>query len=134
MRNVWVVDDDEEVRTAMQLMVRLMGFQFQSFPSAVDAHRALSTGAACPDMFFLDISMPGMTGLELLEYIRANDQWVHVPVLMLTSESSDVMVEHAIRSGADGYVFKPVNMDELRMAIRTAIERRRIKKTGPLGR
>jgi len=130
---IWIVDDDEQIREAMRLMIRMMGFEFKAFADARDAARALLDGEN-PDLMFLDISMPVVSGLQFLEFVRGRSTWDHLPILMLTAETSDESVENAIRLGADGYVFKPVDFEELQIALRTAIEKRRIKKeTGPFG-
>ena len=124
-KTAWVVDDDDEIRNAMKSMLQLMGYEFRGFMEPRSAGRAL-LDFETPDLMFLDINMPKVTGLQFLEFVRSREQWKKLPVLMVTSESSEITVEEAIRLGADGYVFKPVNFDELQMAIETAIERRRI--------
>jgi DNA-binding response OmpR family regulator len=121
---VWVVDDDPNMRTAMRMMFTLIGYEMREFKDARSAAQAL-LGGDTPEILFLDINMPEVTGLELLQFIRQRNQWRHLPVLMVSSESDDVRVEQAIRIGADGYVFKPVNIEELQMAIKVAVDRRK---------
>lgn len=125
MKNVWLVDDNAQVREALEAMFRLMGYPCRTFNAAPPAVEALVAGEI-PDLLFLDINMPGVSGIELLGFIRGRDTWKNLPVLMLTGETAENMVELAIRLGADGYVFKPVTYEQLEMAIPTAIERRRI--------
>jgi DNA-binding response OmpR family regulator len=122
---VWLVDDDVEFRTAMAQMFRMIGYEMRQFPEARAVGMALLAGEH-PDLLFLDINMPHVSGLELLKFIRSREVFNKLPILMMTSESSDQMVEQAIRVGADGYIFKPVSFDELQMAIQTAIRRRHI--------
>ena len=130
MKLVWLVDDDVNIREAMEAMVSMIGYSFRGFPDARDATRVLLDGER-PDLLLLDINMPEVTGMDLLKFIRSREQWNTLPILMLTSESSDESVEKAVRLGADGYVFKPVNFEELQIAVRTGLEKRRLK-TGPL--
>jgi len=125
MKNVWLVDDNAQVREALEAMFRLLGYTCRTFNAAPSAVEALLAGET-PDLLFLDINMPGVSGMELLGFIRGRDAWKNLPVLMLTGETAENMVELAIRLGADGYVFKPVTFEQLEMAIPTAIERRRI--------
>ena len=54
-----------------------------------------------------------MTGLDLLEFIRRRKEWKNLPVIMLSSEAADVTVDRAMQIGADGYVMKPVTLEEL---------------------
>ena len=83
----------------------------------------LMEGAA-PDLIVLDMNMPGVTGLDVLEFIRSRDRWDHIPIIILSVESEDEMVERAVNMGADGYVFKPMTMDELEEAIHLAVKKR----------
>ena len=61
----------------------------------------------------LDINMPEVSGLDMLEFLRRRKEWKDLPVIMLSSEAADVMVEKALQLGADGYVMKPVTIEEL---------------------
>lgn len=128
---VWMVDDDEEMRRALRKMFRLLGYETREFSDGRVASRALLAGEM-PDMLFLDIQMPHVTGLQVLAFVRSRTEWNHLPVLMVTSESDEERVEQAIRSGADGYVFKPVTFEELQMAIPTALQRRQAAQDGRL--
>jgi two-component system, chemotaxis family, chemotaxis protein CheY len=121
---IWLVDDDGEVRHAVCMMFSLMGYDSRDFKDARSAAQAL-LGGELPNMMFLDINMPDVTGLDLLQFIRQRPSWQNVPVLMISSESQDTRVEQAIRMGADGYVFKPVSFDDLEMAIKSAFQRRK---------
>jgi DNA-binding response OmpR family regulator len=125
MKTAWLVDDSEEVRYALGMMFRLVGYECRTFADAPSTAEALTAGET-PDILFLDINMPGVSGLELLGFIRSRDIWVDLPILMLTAESAEASVEMAIRLGADGYVFKPVNVEELQLAIPIAIKRRHL--------
>lgn len=129
-KTAWLVDDDEDIREAMSMMLRIMGYQVNTFSEARPPAHALLSGKR-PDVLFLDINMPYVNGIELLKFIRKRGTWKDLTILMVTSECDELMVEEAIRLGADGYVFKPVNFEELANAIQNAIKRRRIV-TGPL--
>ena len=121
---IWLVDDDAEVRHAVCMMFNLMGYDSREFKDARSAAQALLEGNM-PNMMFLDINMPEVSGLDLLQFIRQRSTWQNTPVLMISSESQDARVEQAIRMGADGYVFKPVSFDDLEMAIKSAFQRRK---------
>jgi DNA-binding response OmpR family regulator len=122
MPTVWVVDDDQEMAHAIQLMLKLIRFEPQGFLSAQAAAEALLSGKS-PDLVLLDISMPEVSGLDLLEFIRRRQEWSHVPVVMLSTEAADVTVDRALALGADGYITKPVTLEELESALNQAIEK-----------
>jgi DNA-binding response OmpR family regulator len=115
----WYTDDDEEMTRAVRLMLHLLDFDMRSFFNARTTARALLAGET-PDILLLDINMPEVSGFDMLEFIRRRSQWDHLPVIMLSSETTDAQVDHGRQLGADAYLFKPVSLDELEAAIRTA--------------
>ena len=119
----WYTDDDEEMTRAVRLMLHLLGYEMRSFFSARTTARTLLAGES-PDILLLDINLPEVSGLDLLEFIRRRPQWNQLPVVMLSSEATDVQVDHAMQLGADAYIFKPVTMDELETALRRAHQHR----------
>ncbi len=122
MRTIWIVDDDEDMGHAIQLMLKLIRFEPQGFLSARAAAQALLAGKS-PDLMLLDINMPEVSGLDLLEFIRRRPDWSHLPIVMLSTEAADVTVDRAIALGADGYITKPVTIEELEGAVNSAIEK-----------
>jgi DNA-binding response OmpR family regulator len=128
-KSVWIVDDDPDVCDALSTMLRILGFQTRSFDEARTPAHALMVEDT-PDLMIVDINIPVVNGLELLSYIRRKPRWLHMPVIILSSESDEERVEQVMRMGADGYVFKPVTIAELELAIRTAVRRRRAVAAG----
>jgi DNA-binding response OmpR family regulator len=110
--SVWIVDDDDEMSHAVKLMLELLEFQVQTFRDARTASRQLLAGHH-PDVLLLDINMPEVTGIDMLEFVRRRRELAVMPVVMLSSETTDVQVDEAMSLGANGYVFKPVTIDEL---------------------
>ena len=123
MKIAWFTDDDQDMIKALSLMLRLLNYETRSFPNARRAARALLAGQR-PDLLILDINMPEVSGLDLLEFIRSRRQWDDLPVIMFSSEAADVQVDHALALGADAYIFKPVTLDELEAAIAQAMQKR----------
>jgi DNA-binding response OmpR family regulator len=112
MKQVWIVDDDEEMSHAVSLMLKLLDCETRTFFNARNAAQTLLSGKT-PDLLILDINMPEVTGLDMLEFVRRRREWKSLPVIMLSSEATDVMVDKALEMGADGYVTKPVTIEEL---------------------
>jgi len=119
VKQVWIVDDDEEMNRAVQLMLRLLGFRARYFLAARPAAKALLAGER-PDLIVLDINMPEVTGLDFLEFLRLRKEFKNVPVVMLSTEAADMLVDKALALGADTYVTKPVALEELEAAMRKA--------------
>ncbi|RME87832.1 MAG: response regulator [Anaerolineae bacterium] len=112
MKTVWIVDDDEEMARAVRLMLELLDCKTRSFLNARSAAQALLRGQR-PDLMILDIIMPEVTGLDLLEFLRRRPEWKDLPIVMLSTEASDVRIDQAMSLGADGYLTKPVTIEEL---------------------
>jgi len=119
MKEVWVVDDDEEMARAVSLMLKLLDCHPIHFLGPRLAAQALLAGKR-PDMMILDINMPEVSGLDMLEFLRRRPEWKKLPVIMLSSEAADVTVEKALQLGANGYVMKPVTIEELEKAMSQA--------------
>jgi len=112
MKDVWIVDDDEDMSDAISLMLKLLDCKTKRFENPRPAAQALLAGGS-PDLLILDINMPEVSGLDMLEFLRRRKEWKDLPIIMLSSEAADVMVEKALQMGADGYVMKPVTLEEL---------------------
>jgi two-component system response regulator FixJ len=114
---IYVVDDDQQARKAVQTLVRAMGVQAEGFESAeeflsgYDGHR--------PACLVTDVRMLGMSGLELQE--RLNQMGVTMSVVVLTAFASTPTTVRAMRNGALTLMEKPCDDDELWDAIRTGL-------------
>ena len=116
---VLIVDDEPIVAKVVAQQLRLDGFRDISFET--DPYQALATIREFqPDIVLLDISMPGMGGLEVLELIRADKSLDDVEVLILSSSDRKTKYK-AMRMGAVDFVNKPVDAEELGLRIRHAL-------------
>jgi CheY-like chemotaxis protein len=119
MKQVWVIDDDEEMLHAVGLMLKMLDCKVTSFHNVRSAAQKLLSGEK-PDLFVLDINMPEVTGLDMIEFLRRRPESKNLPIIMLSSEAADSMVDRAMELGADAYVMKPVTIEELEKAMATA--------------
>src|SRR5512136_2912464 len=115
----WIVDDDDEMSNAVRLMLQLLEHKVEIYREARAAARALLTGRK-PDFFILDINMPEVSGIDFLEFVRMRPELKGLPVVMLSSETTDIQVDEALRKGANAFVFKPVTLEELEAALKKA--------------
>jgi CheY-like chemotaxis protein len=122
MKQVWIVDDDQEMTRAIGMMLEMLGCQVTGFLSARNAAKTLLTGVR-PDLLVLDINMPEVTGLDFLEFLRRRPEWKDLPVVMLSTEAADVTVDQAVELGADGYLMKPITLEELDKVMETAFQK-----------
>jgi len=112
-----VVDDDASFREAMTDILSFWGFGVEPFESAEAVLASRDIGRF--DAFLLDVQMPGLSGLQLLERLR-EDQ-VAAPIVMVTSRNDDATRKQAARSGALGLFGKPFNVDDLIGLLRQAL-------------
>jgi DNA-binding response OmpR family regulator len=122
MRQVWIVDDDEEMNRAIELMLRMLDCEVRSFYNARSAAQTLLTGKT-PQLLILDINLPEVTGLDMLEFLRRRPEWKELPIIMLSSESADSTVDKALMLGADSFIMKPVTIQELEKAMTIALQK-----------
>ncbi len=123
MKQVWIVDDDEEMAKAVSLMLKLLDCQSKHYLNARSAAKELLAGKR-PDLMILDMSMPEVTGMMMLEFVRRRPEWNSMPVIVLSSEAADVQIDEAMNLGADAYTTKPVSLDELEAAMQSAFQKR----------
>lgn len=104
MSVVMVVDDTETAREVLAKLLRREGYDARTARSAAEALAVLDD--ASPDLLLLDITMPEMDGLSLLELLHAHPQWATLPVIMFSALDGRALVERAERLGAKAYCVK----------------------------
>ena len=67
--------------------------------------------------------MPEVSGLDLLEFLRRRAEWKELPIIMLSSEAADSMVDKALQLGANSYLIKPVTIQELEKAVTSVFQK-----------
>jgi FixJ family two-component response regulator len=115
---VFVVDDDVSVRESLELLIRCEGWQPEIFASAqefLDCPRVL-----VPNCLVLDVSLPGLTGLDLQRLIAG--ERTDMPIIFITGHGDVPMTVQAMKAGAVEFLTKPFNDDVLLTAIRAALE------------
>lgn len=119
MRDIWVVDDDEEMSRAVGLMLGLLDCKVTTFNNVRSAAQKFVAGQK-PELLILDINMPEVSGLDMVEFLRRRVDTKELPIVILSSESTDLVVDKALELGADSYVMKPVTVEELEKAMATS--------------
>jgi CheY-like chemotaxis protein len=109
--SILVVDDDASVRALLRDLLESEGHEVRTAADGFAALRAVS--AARPDCVVLDVMMPGMDGHEVLARLRSRDGGASLPVVMLTAAADDAHAWRAWSGGADVFLGKPFDGEEL---------------------
>jgi two-component system response regulator MprA len=115
-----VVDDDRGLRDVLRRALTLAGYEVRLAQTGADALGQIADGE--PEAVVLDIGLPDIDGLEVCRLLRAEGN--RVPVLMLTARDAVSDRIDGLDAGADDYLVKPFDIDELRARLRALLRRR----------
>lgn len=119
MQRILVIDDDPAITS---LLKRSLSYEGYAVDLAGSGEAGLQAArGSLPDLVILDIMMPGLSGLEVLQRLRAVDP--RLPVLLLTAKDTPADQVQGLESGADDYVMKPFSLDVLQARVRALLRR-----------
>ncbi len=122
---IWCVDDDSTIREIEVYTLEQTGFKARGFADGVSMLEALKT--EIPELIILDIMMPVMDGLEVLNELRSNPIYKNIPVIMATAKGTEMDKIGGLNSGADDYLVKPFGVMEMVARVK-AVLRRTVKE------
>lgn len=121
--NVLIVDDSVAIRMILQRALRRTDLPLDKVLEASDGCAALDVlKNEKVSVILSDINMPNMDGLQLLAALKSNAEWTGVPVVMISTESSQTKVMEAVRLGAKGFIRKPFEPDEIHAKLAAFIQ------------
>ncbi len=118
-RRIMTVDDSPSMRMLLRAALTDMGYHVSDAEDGVQALERIDDAA--PELVITDINMPRMNGFGLIEALRAQPHRKNLPILVLTTESSDEKKQKARNAGATGWIVKPFNPEKLAAAIRRVL-------------
>ena len=122
-KNVFVVEDEEDILDLIRHHLTKEGFVVASATDGLDAVKAIMRKP--PDLILLDLMLPGLDGLEVCRQLKNDPKTAGVPILMVTAKDEESDVVAGLELGADDYIVKPFRMKELVARVRTALRRQR---------
>jgi two-component system, OmpR family, alkaline phosphatase synthesis response regulator PhoP len=114
---VFVVEDDDHISHLLRFMLQRSGYSVELARDGRAAQEYIQSGRA-PVIALLDVMLPFMDGLQLLALVRQQPGWEGVPVLMLTAKTQERDIERALAAGANGYIQKPFQPENLLARVR----------------
>ena len=121
LANILVIEDDDIVARTIERSLRGEEFRVDLASSGVEGLKAARRNR--PDLIILDVIMPGMDGFAVCREIRADPVLTAIPVLFLTAKIKDEDKIAGFNAGADDYLCKPFNIDELILRVRAILRR-----------
>ena len=118
--NILIVEDDEFTQKAIMQRLKLDGYEVKSADNAEEAIEIIEKLSI--DILLVDIHMPGMTGLELIEYIRDTIKKTY-PIIVISRIGNEPTILKAFEIGADDYITKPFEPDELSLRVKKIISK-----------
>ena len=120
MKKILIIDDEEEFLDFVKTNLELRG-DYKVITAAGGEKGTALAEKRKPDLILLDIIMPGMDGFEVLKRLRACEKTKSIPVIMLTARSDDEAMMKALELHDDGYIAKPLKVEELEEKIEKAL-------------
>jgi twitching motility two-component system response regulator PilH len=118
MHNALVVDDNRSTADSLVRVLKALGIQARAAYGPGPGMLILRSQK--PDMVFLDINMPGVSGFEILSYVGREPRLEKVPVFICTSDDQPQTRQQALTNGASDFLLKPITVDALESVLKKA--------------
>lgn len=125
MPDILIVDDSISVRKALEITLRNHGISSHSANSGEQALEMLEAAPHDYDLLMVDIIMPGISGTELCEKLRADPSYAHLPVILMSGNVDEEVRQEAHEAGATGLLKKPFKSEELIPMVQDTLEKHR---------
>lgn len=125
IRLIFCVEDEKSIRDLIVYALKAQGFEAVGFENGEEMLMQIENYN--PELFILDIMLPGIDGIEIMKSIRENPKTESIPVIMLTAKSDEFDKILGLDSGADDYITKPFSVLELIARVKAAIRRSKRK-------
>lgn len=122
-KRLLVVDDEQDLCEILQFNLTSAGYMTDV---AYSAEEAISKGIGHYDLLVLDVMMPGLSGFELAEQLKADDQTAHIPIIFITAKDTEDDTLQGFGLGADDYVTKPFSVREVVARVNAVLKRNQL--------
>ncbi|MDI1471802.1 MAG: response regulator [Thermodesulfovibrio sp.] len=118
---VLVVDDDKTTRKMLSLILKSKGYDVVTAENGMDGLQKL--GLEQINLILTDMNMPYMDGIEFTKQVRANPDFSHIPIVMLTTEADEEEKQRAYKAGVDDYLIKPATAEQIVESMKKIIKK-----------
>jgi len=116
--SILVVEDDEHIGQVLKFLLERQGYRVSLFNEGLAARDGIEAAEELPCLILFDVMLPYIDGFELVKIVRAKAGWESVPIVMLTAKTMEQDIVRALDAGANDYVVKPFQPNELLARIR----------------
>ncbi len=117
------MEDDRDIAELIEFNLSVSGYGTEIIPNGDDAYDKIIESP--PNLVLLDLSLPGLSGIEIAKYIRSTPEVKDIPIIMLTARSQETDKIIGLKTGADDYITKPFSVKELLARIEAILRRTR---------
>lgn len=121
MKEIYIVEDDDNIREIEEYTLRNIGYEVRSFTDIGQLKETMRQQS--PDLLIVDIMLPDGDGLQLVRDLRGSNQYRELPVIVVTAKSGEIDVVKGLDSGADDYITKPFSVLELASRVKSLLRR-----------
>jgi DNA-binding response OmpR family regulator len=115
---VLVVEDDDHIAQVLRFMLERQGYRVTHMADGRAASEYVAASPEIPDLVLMDVMLPHLDGFEIVALARARANWAAVPILMLTAKNTERDTVRALDAGANDFVSKPFQPNELLARVR----------------
>lgn len=121
-KSILLVEDENNIALALEFVFRRRGYRVRVASTGPDALIAMR--AEVPDLVLLDVGLPGCSGLDVCEIMRADETFDDVRILLMTAKTTEAVRRTGLDLGADDFVIKPFGMSDLQHRVETLLDDR----------
>ena len=118
MTRILIVDDETQIRRALDINLRAHGYEVVMAATGEDGLK--EAASSLPDLVLLDLGLPGLDGVDVIRGLRG---WTSIPIIVLSARHADASKVAALDAGADDYITKPFSINELLARLRASLRR-----------
>lgn len=116
--SILVIEDDEHIAHLLKFMLERENYRVDIATDGREARNFMENSKTVPSLILLDVMLPYVDGFELVRTARAREDWSSVPIIMLTAKTTEQDIVRALDAGANDYIVKPFQPNELLARLR----------------
>lgn len=119
-RTILLIEDDDTIRAALKRVFEGEGYRVLAAAEGTQLSSVLDDVPV--DLIILDVGLPWINGFELAEMMKAHDDLKEIPLVFITARTDDADIKHGFKVGADDYIKKPFDIEQVKRIINTLIQ------------